>query len=51
MQVAHGYNVPLNSHYEFRNKLHHMDKKIKLLLKLIDRIIQKHEKKTCCSSF
>lgn len=31
--VAHGYNMPLNSHYEFRYKLHHMDKQMRLLVK------------------
>lgn len=45
MQVAHGYNVPLNSHYEFRYKLHHMDKQMKPLFKLMDWIMQKPEKK------
>lgn len=46
VQVALGYNVPLNSHYEFSlYKLHHMDKQMKLLLKLINRSKQKHEKK------
>lgn len=44
MQVARGYNVPLNSHYEFRYKLHHMRKQMKLPLKLTDRIMQKHDK-------
>lgn len=45
MQVARGYNVPLNSHYDLTDKLHHMDKQMKLLLKWIDWIKQKHEKK------
>lgn len=27
-QLARGYNVPLNSHYEFKSNLHHMDLQI-----------------------
>lgn len=40
-QLARGYNVPLNSHYEFKSNLHHMDLQMWLQLELIVRLIQK----------
>lgn len=46
-QLARGYVVPLNSHYELEYNLRHMGKQMKLQWKRIVGITQKHNKTIC----